>query len=94
MSIRKTLVSIAIGFIFAGVTSWSFRNFVVSDRAAPFRLVLDVFLLPGLVVSLAVAGNVHTYGAAPAVMGNFVFYFVVTYICAVVWQRRRRRIKS
>ena len=88
---QKNLVSIAVGFIFAGLTSWSFENVVVSNQAAPFRLLLELFLLPGLVISVAVAGNVHTYEAGPATMGNFIFYFVVTYVCAVVWHKRRRR---
>ncbi len=83
------------GFAFAGITSWTFRNFVVPDWAAPFRFVLDLFLVPGLVVSIAAAGNFHTYEAGPAVMGNFIFYSVVTYICAVLWQKRsRRKLKS
>ena len=63
MSIRKTFASIMVGFIFAGLTSWSFRNFVISDWAAPFRSLLDVFLMPGLIVSVALAGNVHTYNS-------------------------------
>jgi len=69
-----------VGFIFASLTSWSFRNVVVSDWAAPFRSLLDVFLMPGLLVSVALAGNVHTYQAGPAAMGNFIFYFVVAWI--------------
>jgi hypothetical protein len=93
MSIRKTFVSIMVGFIFAGLTSWSFRNFVVSDCAAPFRSLLDVFLMPGLLVSVALSGNVHTYEAGPAAMGNFIFYFVVTYICVAVWQKYRTGFK-
>jgi len=82
-----------VGFIFAGLTSWSFRNFVVSDCAAPFRSLLDVFLMPGLLVSVALSGNVHTYEAGPAAMGNFIFYFVVTYICVAVWQKYRTGFK-
>jgi hypothetical protein len=91
MSIRKTLVSIAVGFIFARLTSWSFQNVDVSNQAAPLRLLLELFLTPGLVISVAVAGNVHTYEAGPAAMGNFIFYFAVTYVCAVVWHKRRPR---
>ena len=87
MSIRITVVSIMVGF--AGLTSWSFRNFVVSDASVPFRSLLDAFLMPGLIVSVALARNVHTYEPASAIMGNFVFYFAATCICIAAWQKRR-----
>jgi hypothetical protein len=39
------------------------------------------FLIPGCIVGIIFSGNVHAFSTRAVAVGNFVFYFGLTFFC-------------
>jgi len=52
------------------------------------------FLFPGLIISIAAAGNVHAFPLWLAATGNFIFYFVLIRIGIYLYRKLRATNRS
>jgi hypothetical protein len=46
-----------------------------------------IFLMPGMLVAIVAAGNVHVWPVWIAALGNFVFYFLFIWLAAAIWAK-------
>ena len=44
-------------------------------------------LIPGMILGIAVSGNVHAFSTWASALGNFLFYFGVVYLVNAIRQR-------
>ena len=44
-------------------------------------------LIPGMLLAIAATGNVHAWPVWMAAFGNFIFYFVLSWLVAAMWMR-------
>ncbi|HUH62548.1 MAG TPA: hypothetical protein VLZ50_06105 [Terracidiphilus sp.] len=85
---RELTYKIAVGLGLAAtigtamIEKLSFLGYVLGS----FTTLL---LFPGLLCSMAFAGNVHAYSLFPAAVANFIFYFCLTWGVSFVVSRFR-----
>jgi hypothetical protein len=46
-----------------------------------------ILLMPGMLVAIVAAGNVHAWPVWIAALGNFVFYFLLIWLAAAIWAK-------
>jgi hypothetical protein len=97
MKTTRLICSLLVGFAFALLTWLIFGNHIhlhhVGAGLEYLGWVITIVSLPGLFTGVAVSGNIHGGGIGLAVLGNFLFYFVATYIILTIWERRKARIR-
>jgi hypothetical protein len=49
-----------------------------------------VFCLPGAIFAIVISGNVHDFATWPVAVGNFAFYFGLSYLFGEIAQRYSR----
>ena len=50
-----------------------------------------IFLMPGFIAGIIANNNVHNLNQWVAILGNFLFYFALTYLVSAVRERITRR---
>jgi hypothetical protein len=85
MSLKRIFPAFLIGSIFAALSALMIQ---FPDRVG----AAAVFLLPGFVLGIVTSGNVHAFSSWVAALGNFVFYFGVTYLASVLWEKHTHRV--
>ena len=77
--------------IFAGVISAALGIATFSlEQFGGAGQVFVFLLLPGLIGSMAISGNVHAFPLWVAAIINILFYFGLVWILGVVWTKFRR----
>ena len=84
---NRFLLPLIIGFVFAAFTVVSFYFINLVPR--PIGSFIFYFLFPGLILGLFAGGSVHDPNIPVAVLGNFLFYFGLTYLVAMRWKKPR-----
>jgi len=79
----RIYVAFAIGVLMAGLTT-----LVERLETEPAVMML---LIPGLLGSAAVSGNIHGFSIVSASIINGVFYFGVAWVACLLWARVERR---
>jgi len=81
--VKKTglIIGLLIGSVFGGVSL--FLEQLGASDFAPVILRLE----PGSIVATGYSGNIHAFSARAVAVGNFVFYFGLTYSVIVVGDR-------
>ncbi len=72
---------------------------VVASSAAALTIALEhhdvgfavSLLVPGLIASMAIAGNVHAFPLGVAAIVNFVFYFLLCWTAGALIRKLLRR---
>ncbi len=78
MKKTRLIIALFIGSVFGGL---SFLMQQLSSSGVIF------FLFPGAIVGMAAAGNVHAFSARVVALGNFAFYFGLTYLLLALWRK-------
>jgi hypothetical protein len=86
MHYRSLLVGIVIGSLFAIATL-----VLTNTGAVPAMQFLIYFLVPGLVLSMAVSGNVHAFHLWVAALGNLAFWLLLCWLVGSIIGRIRRK---
>ena len=86
MSEAKVILALIMGATFGILTLALVRNPVSADGVG----ILAVFLLPGFLAGIIASSNVHDPNTWVATLGNFLFYFAVTYFVLVARERLKR----
>ena len=84
---KKLTIPLMIGCIF-GALSVFLVQFPDKVGAAA------IFLMPGFVLAIVTGKNVHDLPTWPVVVGNFLFYFGVTYIASAVWEKHTHKVNE
>ena len=50
-------------------------------------------LMPGMLAAIIVAGNAHAWPVWIAALGNFLFYFLLTWLVTAVWVKLKRKLR-
>lgn len=99
MNAKRLIGSLLVGFAFAFLTWLIFGGHLPYPRHIGRGLeylgwVITIVSLPGLFTAMVASGNVHGGNTALAVLGNFLFYFGVTYFILAIWEKRNARSRS
>jgi hypothetical protein len=88
----RILIALVAGLVFGALT-WDISAISLlsaNPAVAWIQELLSYLLMPGIVVAAAVAGNIHAWSLWLAAVGNFVFYFGLTWLAARLLFRRRK----
>jgi len=95
----RLIVSLVVGLAFAYLT-WLMIGDYPHPHARPHLTgigfeylgeVIMILLLPGMVTGVLVSGNIHVTNTWIVALGNFVFYFGVTYLILTRIENRKAR---
>ena len=87
----KPTVALFMGSIFGGISFFLER----SDFGA-----IIFFLIPGCIVGIVFSGDVHDFSTPVVAVGNFFFYFGLTYLLITVgrkfrvWEKYKEKYSS
>jgi hypothetical protein len=97
MNVKRLIISLLIGFAFAVLA-----GFVFGDHVHPRHVgtgleylggVVSVISLPGLFTDIALSNNVHGGNVVFIILGNFLFYFGITYFILWIWGKRSAKTR-
>jgi hypothetical protein len=67
---------------------WPMVMMVVPDRLDTVAKICTTLALPGLIVAVAIAQNVHTYSPVVVYLADFFFYSALAGFVIWLWRRR------
>lgn len=81
---KKLFPPLMVGLVFGTLSVLLVQ---APDRVGP----VAIFLAPGFILGIVASNNVHEPSTWVATLGNFIFYFGVTYLASWLWERQTRR---
>jgi len=88
---RRLIAALLIGCTFGALT-FAIRDLSVlssNSIVAIVQQLMSNLLWPGLICAFAASGNIHAWPLWIAAVGNFIFYFSITWAINVLWRRVR-----
>jgi hypothetical protein len=76
------LTALFVGSVFSGLSYFL-------EHADLGAVIL--FLAPGLIVGIMFSGNVHAFSIRAVAVGNFIFYFSLTYLVLALYEKYNAR---
>ena len=87
MSRTTFIVALVIGATMGILTKLFIQSPVLPNGGDVFV----IFLIPGFIAGVIANNNVHDPNQWVAILGNFLFYFALTYLVSAVHKRITRR---
>jgi len=87
MKISELATATFIGLPFAGLSILMIKSPSFIDGAS-------IFLVPGVIIAVAISGNAHVFRTSVMALGNFGFYFAVTWTCLMLWKKYTARANT
>jgi hypothetical protein len=94
---KRLLLALFVGGVFGFLTWMCLAPPLGLPRWGRFEGPFFFFLTPGIWAGFAASGNIHIASPRVAVLGNFVFYFGLTWIVLSIWKTftsRKRTIRA
>jgi len=81
---KKLFLPLMMGSIFGALTIFMVQSPEQMGAAS-------IFLFPGFILRIVGGQNVHEPSTWLATLGNFLFYFGLTYVAERLWERHIRK---
>lgn len=90
-TLQRIYVGVASGALMAGLTGAVSTIEGISDPVVGMaKPVVMAFIIPGLLGSAIIGGNIHTFSLGIAVAINGVVYSILGWLLYSLWIRRRK----